>query len=53
MPDLRGYSKKQLLPLLLREDITVDIQGDGWVKNQDPAPGSPITPGTTIHLDLQ
>lgn len=53
MPDLRGYSKKQLLPLLLRDDIAVDLEGDGWVKNQKPDPGTPITEGMVIHLELE
>jgi len=53
MPDLRGFSKKQLLPLLLRDDITVDLEGDGWVKNQKPDPGTPITEGMVIHLELE
>ena len=53
MPDLRGYSKKQLLPLLLRDDIAVDLEGDGWVKKQTPDPGTPITEGMVIHLELE
>jgi cell division protein FtsI (penicillin-binding protein 3) len=53
MPDLRGYSKKQLLPLLLRDDITVEIDGDGWVKKQSPDPGTALTKDTVIHLELE
>jgi len=53
MPDLRGYSKKQLLPLLLRDDITVEIDGDGWVKKQNPDPGTAITKDMVIHLELE
>jgi cell division protein FtsI (penicillin-binding protein 3) len=53
LPDLRGYSKKQLLPLLLQDDITVEIEGDGWVKKQTPDPGTPITKGMVIHLELE
>ncbi|AEJ19364.1 penicillin-binding protein [Gracilinema caldarium] len=53
LPDLRGYSKKQLLPLLLQDDITVEIDGDGWVKKQIPDPGTPITKGMVIHLELE
>ncbi len=53
MPDLRGFSKKQLLPLLLREDITVEIEGDGWVYKQNPDPGTPITNNMVIRLELQ
>lgn len=53
MPDLRGFSKKQLLPLIFRDDIIVEIEGDGWVKDQSPKPGSPVTTDTIIHLELE
>jgi cell division protein FtsI (penicillin-binding protein 3) len=53
MPGFGGYSKKELSPLLLREDIKVEIYGDGWVRRQSPAPGSPVSPGTTITLELE
>ena len=39
MPDLRGMPKKLLLPLLLRKDLAVTINGSGFVVTQDPAPG--------------
>ncbi|MBN2873558.1 MAG: PASTA domain-containing protein, partial [Spirochaetales bacterium] len=53
MPDLRGAPKRALTPLLERTDILVEILGDGWVAEQEPAPGSPITPGMTIILRLK
>jgi cell division protein FtsI (penicillin-binding protein 3) len=53
VPDLRGLGKKQLLPLLLRDDITIDIKGDGWVQRQDPPPGTPLQPGMVIHVELE
>jgi cell division protein FtsI (penicillin-binding protein 3) len=53
MPNLIAYSKRELLPLLDRDDITVQIIGDGWVVRQSPAAGTPITPGTLITLELQ
>jgi len=53
MPDLRGYSKRQILPLILRDDIHVEVGGDGWVKRQEPEPGMPITPDTRIILELE
>ena len=53
MPDLRGTAKKLLLPLLKRTDIHIIIEGNGWVVSQDPAPGTPITPGITIRLKLE
>ncbi len=53
MPDLRGAAKKQLLALLLREDLIVELRGSGFVVRQEPAPGTPLEPGTHIVLDLQ
>ncbi len=53
MPDLTGVAKKGLLPLLSREDLRMEIVGDGWVKTQSPAPGTPIRRGDTIHLELE
>ncbi|MCL2480012.1 MAG: transpeptidase family protein, partial [Treponema sp.] len=53
VPDFTGVSKRQLLPLLLRDDLHFNITGDGWVKSQSPPPGTPITPDTVITLDLE
>jgi cell division protein FtsI (penicillin-binding protein 3) len=53
MPDLTGIPKKLLLPLLLRQDIAVEIRGSGFVVSQDPAPGTPIASGMRIVLELK
>jgi cell division protein FtsI (penicillin-binding protein 3) len=53
VPDFTGISKRVLLPLLLRDDVYVEIQGDGWVRRQDPPPGTPVTGGMTIILELE
>jgi len=53
MPDLRGVPKRALTALLEREDITVEIIGDGWIREQNPAPGDPVPAGTTITLRLE
>jgi cell division protein FtsI (penicillin-binding protein 3) len=53
MPDLSGYSKKQIMPLLIRDDLRVEIRGDGWVARQSPDPGMPITSGDTVILELE
>jgi len=53
IPNFRGLPKRSLLPLLLRDDIKVEITGDGWVIRQSPAPGSPITKDTVIRLELE
>ncbi len=52
MPDLLGTPKKLLLPLLLRPDVSVVIRGSGFVVRQDPAPGTAITRGMKITLEL-
>ena len=53
VPDFHGLSKKTLLPLLLRNDIHVEITGEGWVRRQSPLPGTPLTPDTVIELFLE
>jgi cell division protein FtsI (penicillin-binding protein 3) len=53
MPDLTGTPKKLLLPLLLRQDISVTMKGSGFVVHQEPAPGAKVVPGTSIVLELQ
>ncbi|MCX7024403.1 MAG: penicillin-binding protein [Spirochaetes bacterium] len=53
MPDLTGVPKRRLLPLLSRKDIIVLIEGDGYVAEQSPKPGEPVTPGATVRLVLR
>ena len=53
MPNLYGLSKRTLLPLLTRNDLRVEIFGDGWVRRQSPPPGAAIRPDTVIELDLE
>jgi cell division protein FtsI (penicillin-binding protein 3) len=53
MPDLLGTPKRALTALLERDDIVVEIEGDGWVREQTPAPGTPVQPGTAIFLRLE
>jgi len=53
VPDFTGISKRVLLPLLLRDDITVEIRGDGWVRRQSPPAGTPVSAGMTIILELE
>jgi len=53
VPDFSGVAKRQLLPLLLRDDLHMQIYGDGWVVRQNPAPGTPLTPDTVIVLELE
>jgi cell division protein FtsI (penicillin-binding protein 3) len=53
IPDFTGIAKRTLFPLLLRSDIIVEIIGDGWVVRQSPPPGTPVTSGMTITLELE
>jgi len=53
VPDYTGISKRVLMPLLLRDDVNVEIRGDGWVRRQNPQPGTPVTNGMTIILELE
>jgi cell division protein FtsI (penicillin-binding protein 3) len=53
VPDLTGLSKRSLLPLLNRPGLKVQIRGEGWVVKQTPAPGTPLTDGLTVTVDLQ
>ena len=53
MPDLKGTAKKLLLPLLLRQDISVSITGSGFVAVQDPPPGTIVREGMRVVLELQ
>jgi cell division protein FtsI (penicillin-binding protein 3) len=53
MPNLSGMSKRMLTGLLERDDITVLIEGDGYVYAQDPPPGTAIARGARIELKLR
>jgi len=53
MPDLRGLSKRSLLPLLNRPGLRVEFRGEGWVVGQSPAPGTALIDGTLVTVDLQ
>jgi cell division protein FtsI (penicillin-binding protein 3) len=53
IPSFYGLSKKTLLPLLLRNDLRVEIWGDGWVRRQSPPPGTVLTADTVIELYLE
>jgi len=53
LPNLTGLSKRELLPLLNRKDLNVNISGSGWVTRQSPPAGTPITEGMQIDLYLE
>ena len=53
MPDFTGMSMRELLPLFNRKDIRIKINGSGWVKEQTPEAGTPITENMLIELNLE
>ena len=53
VPDFTGAAKRLLLPLLLRDDLRINIYGDGWVVRQSPPAGTPLTRDTVIVLELE
>lgn len=53
IPDLTGLPKRQLLQLLLNSSLNIKINGDGWVKSQNPPPGTPLEEGMEIELYLE
>ncbi|MDR1445080.1 MAG: transpeptidase family protein [Treponema sp.] len=53
VPDFTGLSKRSLIPLFLRDDLHVEMQGEGWVRRQNPPPDTPITPETIIYLEFE
>jgi len=53
VPNFYGLSKKALLPLLLRNDLHIEIYGDGWVRRQSPPVGTVLTADMVIELYLE
>jgi cell division protein FtsI (penicillin-binding protein 3) len=53
IPNFYGLSKKTILPLLLRNDLHIEIYGDGWVKRQSPPVGTVLTADMVIELYLE
>jgi cell division protein FtsI (penicillin-binding protein 3) len=53
MPDLRGYTMRQVLDLLHRSGLKCRLEGSGVAVGQDPAPGADIAPGGTCSVKFQ
>lgn len=47
MPDLKGYTIRQVLTILNRSGLHCRFEGSGIAISQEPAPGTAITPGAT------
>lgn len=54
VPDFTGRPKRDLIPVISdHPELKFVINGEGWVKSQKPAPGSPITENMIIELNLE
>jgi cell division protein FtsI (penicillin-binding protein 3) len=53
MPDLRGYTIRQVLTLLNRSGLHCRFEGSGMAVSQEPAPGTAITPGATCVVKFK
>ncbi len=53
VPNFKGRPKRDLIPLLERDDIDFVIKGEGWVSSQTPEPGTPITENMKIEITLE
>ncbi|HUR35056.1 MAG TPA: penicillin-binding protein [Vicinamibacterales bacterium] len=52
VPDVRGLSARDAMRKLTRFGLSARMQGDGFVAEQSPAPGTPASEGTVCHLTL-
>jgi cell division protein FtsI (penicillin-binding protein 3) len=47
MPDLKGYTIRQVLDVLHRSGIRCRLEGSGLAVSQEPSPGTALSPATT------
>lgn len=53
LSDFTGLSKRDIMNLVNSNGIQVKINGSGWVKSQNPAPGTPVSENMIIELNLE
>jgi cell division protein FtsI (penicillin-binding protein 3) len=53
MPELQGYTIRQVLTLLNRSGLHCRFEGSGMAVSQEPAAGTPITPGATCLVKFK
>ena len=53
VPDLLGFSKRDLAAIILDDRFDVIINGNGWVISQSPPAGTPIGEKTKLILELK
>jgi cell division protein FtsI (penicillin-binding protein 3) len=52
VPDVRGMSAREATRTLMKLGLTVRMSGQGFVRRQTPAPGTPIEGGEISRLEL-
>ena len=50
IPDLTGRSKRSLLILFNDHRFRIQMSGEGWVAEQSPPPGTPVTDGMELNF---
>lgn len=53
LPDFIGMSKKDIMNFMRENNMQIKINGSGWVKSQNPAPGTPVAENMIIELNLE
>lgn len=53
VPDFKDVPKRLILPLLENENLRIQINGDGYVYDQYPPAGTPVTENMKIELYLE
>jgi cell division protein FtsI (penicillin-binding protein 3) len=53
MPDLKGYTIRQVLDLLTHSGLKCRLKGSGMAVSQEPSPGTTISPGATCLVKFQ
>jgi cell division protein FtsI (penicillin-binding protein 3) len=53
MPDLKGYTIRQVLDLLTHSGLKCRLEGSGMAVSQEPSPGTTISPGATCLVKFQ
>jgi cell division protein FtsI/penicillin-binding protein 2 len=52
IPDLAGLSARDAARTLVKAGFVARLSGDGFVVGQDPAPGTPLGPGSVCRVTL-
>ncbi|GIN57601.1 penicillin-binding protein 2B [Lederbergia ruris] len=53
IPNMKGWSKREVINLSEMADITLKIKGEGYVLQQSSKPGTVVEPGETLEIQFQ